>query len=119
MVGLDEEALICDFAETYHVFDWRALPLRVAATLAMGLRPDSRIMLKLSGAAAPINTLLLTMIADAERLLVWQNTEDGVKGVRRPHSLLAALTHREEEESTMGFDTPEEYNAWRASIGEE
>ncbi|MBO7722484.1 MAG: hypothetical protein J6S27_01735 [Thermoguttaceae bacterium] len=31
MVREDETALICDLAETYHILDWRALPLRTAA----------------------------------------------------------------------------------------
>lgn len=43
MIDLDEEALICDFAETYHIYDYRSLPARLAATLAVGLRENSRI----------------------------------------------------------------------------
>lgn len=43
MILTDEDALICDFAETYNVLDYRALPLRTAATLASGLRADARI----------------------------------------------------------------------------
>ena len=34
-------------AETYGVYDFRALPLQTTAILAQGLRPDSRIMLQL------------------------------------------------------------------------
>ena len=34
-------------AETYGVYDLRALPLQTAAVLAQGLRADSRIMTKL------------------------------------------------------------------------
>ena len=47
MIETDESALICDFAETYHIYDYRALPVPDAATLAYGLRGDSRIRLKL------------------------------------------------------------------------
>ena len=47
MIETDESALICDFAETYHIYDYRALPVSYAATLAYGLRSDSRIRLKL------------------------------------------------------------------------
>ena len=47
MIETDESALICDFAETYHIYDYRALPVSYAATLAYGLRCDSRIRLKL------------------------------------------------------------------------
>lgn len=43
MAALDEDALICDFAETYHLrFD--ELPKDYAAVLAAGLPYTSRIM---------------------------------------------------------------------------
>lgn len=35
MLNLSEDALICDFAETYHIYDYRSLPLRLVATLAV------------------------------------------------------------------------------------
>lgn len=43
MINTDEDALICDFAETYHIYDYRSLPLHMAGIFACGLRPDSRI----------------------------------------------------------------------------
>lgn len=47
MIETDESALVCDFAETYRIYDYRALSVSYAATLAHGLRSDSRIRLKL------------------------------------------------------------------------
>ena len=41
MIATDEDALICDFAETYHIYDYRSLDVEYAATLAYGLRDDS------------------------------------------------------------------------------
>lgn len=43
MILTDEDALICDLAETYNVLDYRALPVRTTAALASGLRADARI----------------------------------------------------------------------------
>lgn len=116
MVGLDEGALTCDFAEVYHVLDWRALPARTAATLAMGLGPDSRIMQKISGARVPFDTLLLAAIADTVRILAWMQTKDGAKGRNRPDSILDRLTGTARTSETAGFDSPEAFDAWRASI---
>ena len=120
MVGLDEGALICDFAETYRVFDWRSLPVKTAATLAMGLRPDSRIAQKLSGAAAPPDTLLLAMAVDALRVLAWQRTKDGAHGRNFPKSVLQALLGADSGkiETGPGFGTAEEFDAWRARMME-
>ena len=58
MVALDEDALICDFAETYHIYDYRRLPVEYAATLAYGLRENSRIRMVQSGLKVELNTLL-------------------------------------------------------------
>ena len=111
MVGLDEDALTCDFAEVYHVLDWRKLPARTAATLAMGLGPDSRIMRKLSGVSVTIHTLLLATIADAVRVLVWQNTKDGAKGRNRPTLIVEKLL--DANKGDEGFDSIEAFKAWR------
>ena len=50
------EELTCDMAETYHVLDWRALGLPLAATLAAGLRENSRTRMALAGAKVPTET---------------------------------------------------------------
>lgn len=116
MVALDENALICDFAEVYHIFNWRALPARLSATLAMGLRPDARIMLKLGGVQIPVNTQLLAITADAARVIAWQNTEDGRRGRNAPVSVFATLIGTDRKEDGAGFDSPEEFIAWREEM---
>lgn len=116
MIATDEAALRCDFLETYHVLDYRALPARQAALFACGLRESSRIMQKLSGAATGLDTALLAVIADSIRLLVWQNTEDGHKNRNRPRSIMEQLQPRKKKSDAMGFDTAAEFDAWRASM---
>lgn len=49
MLRLDETAVICDFAETYNIYDYRSLPAFRAATFAVGLRNDSRIKTLMRG----------------------------------------------------------------------
>ena len=49
MISADRDALLCDFAETYGIYDFRALPAFTLATLAVGLRDDSRIKMKMHG----------------------------------------------------------------------
>ncbi len=115
MVAADEGALACDFMETYHIMDWRALPARRAALFAYGLREDARIRLKLSGAKARLDTMLLAMAVDALNTLVWQNTQAGHEGRDHPRSVLALLRGDPEPEK-RGFDTPEEFDAWRNSL---
>lgn len=64
MINFDEDALICDLAETYNIYDYRSLPVRLVATLSAGLRDDSRIKLSRAGFTAQQNTMLLAIIAD-------------------------------------------------------
>ena len=101
MIKADEDALICDFAETYHVFNYKALPAKLAATLAAGLREGSRIKLKLADMQVSPDTLLLAAIADRLGILVWQKTEDAGKGRNRPRSILESLQPKQTDVSTF------------------
>lgn len=100
-------------AETYHILDWRALPARLAATLATGLRDNSRVKMQYSGAKAGTDTLLLATCADALKILVWQNTKDGRKGHNPPKSILSSLIDPADTGDTKGFDSPADFTAWR------
>lgn len=117
MIHLDEAALICDFAETYHIYDYRALSARRAALYACGLKADSRIMQLMSETKFSVEVTLLAIIADALRILVWQNTKDGKRGRNKPESILEMLTGNKKEEEQLGsFNTVEEFNAWRNAM---
>ncbi len=116
MLALDEDAVICDFAETYHVLDYRALDLPLAATLAAGLAPDSRIMRKLSGMKLPTSTWLLAAAVDNLAVLRWLNSSDGAENKNYPHSILAALTGEKTEGNVRAYATGADFDACRARI---
>lgn len=110
-IGKAETELICDFAETYHIYDYQALPCGYAAALASGLGIDSRVRRKLSGAKTDQQTYLLACIADRLSYLVWFQTKDGQKGRNRPHLFtddLTGKTAEREKSKPMAFDTPEQ-----------
>lgn len=95
MIRTDEDALICDLAETYHIYDYKRLPLQTVAAFSVGLRDDSRIKMKISGAKAPAEIILLASMVDKLSLLVWAKTKDAEKGRNRPKSLLSILYPKE------------------------
>lgn len=107
MILLDEDALICDFAETYHVFDYRALPASLAATLAVGLRDNSRIKMRISDRKASIDTIILAGIMD--RLSVMTNGKDA--------TLIAKTFISEKTLPPYGFETAEDFDAAWAALG--
>lgn len=118
MLELDEDALICDFAETYHIYDYRSLPLQLAATLAAGLRDNSRIKLKAAGAPATQEVILLASIADRVEAFRYGFSEDASKGRNRPTSIVEAM-YGETSSGKGGvtsFATPAEFEAALARI---
>jgi len=118
MINTDEDALICDLAETYHIFDMRELsPLKVAV-FSCGLRDTSRIKVLMSDAEVDITHLLLATCADYLGLLVWMKTENGHKNVNRPASLTKLFIKSDDKakSNVIGFDTPEEFEKYRESV---
>ena len=107
MINLDEDALVCDLAETYGIYDYRSLPVHLAATLSVGLREDSRIRMKAAEVPASTDTLLLALVADRIALLLYDEKD-------RPPSILEELIG--EPKGTRGFDTPEAFHAELARI---
>ena len=77
MIRLDRDALICDLAETYHIYDMRSLPLQTVATLSAGLRDDSRIKMK-AGGVNTVSTYLFWCVHEFEegkgRGFAWLDT---------------------------------------------
>lgn len=121
MLAADRDALVCDLAETYGVFDYRALPVSLLATLAVGLRENSRIKMRLSGSKVPRRDILLAAAVDRLSLLVWGMTEDAQHGRNRPDSLLDTLMGVEQEkknEDVMSFDSADDFEvAWTRITG--
>lgn len=114
LISVDENALICDFAEVYHIWDYKRLPVRTAAILAAGLDEDSRIKRKISGNKIPTGILLMSAMLDAMNLLVWMQTKDGQKGNNRPRSVIKAIT--DEPSEVQGFRTAEDFERERNRI---
>ena len=116
MMATDEDALLCDMAETYHVYDLESLPVLTIATLACGLRGNSRIMAKISGFSVPFDTFLLTSIYDSLRWLQWSKTKGATKG-QPPARLAESMTIREKHKhDAVVFDSPEAFMAARAKF---
>lgn len=121
MITADEEALICDFAETYGIYDYRKLPLKTAAILASGLRDNSRIKIKLSGLNAAPEMILNAAIADRAGMLVWMQSKDGAKNRNRPASILDKILNPEKKkEDVTTFATGRDFeDEWKRLSGRE
>lgn len=109
MLRASEQDLICDLAETYHIFDYRSLPVSLVATLATGLRDDSRIKLLMSGEKYPRELITSAIIADRITSLQYQ-----LFGMKNPKFLCDLLFPDEEvekKEQAEVFSSGEEFDA--------
>lgn len=120
MIRQDEDALICDLAETYRIYDYRQLPLLQVAVFAYGLRDDSRIKKIISNQAVSLDTLLFASMVDRLSLSLWLQTKDGQKGVNRPKSIVDQLTKPDKEERDereyLVFESGEDFENYRKKL---
>ena len=120
MINTDEDALICDLAETYQIYDYKSLPVYMAAIFSRGLRDDSRIKMKFAGTTITSKEMMLAAIADNTRLIAWLNSEDGANGTNRPKSLLGNLLRVENNSEIVSFGTGKDFDeAWKKMSGKE
>lgn len=118
MLAYDRDALICDLAETYHILDYRSIPVGLLSTLAAGLRDNSRIKIKMSGIKISLDTWMQARMVDALSLLVWSKTEDAQRGRNRPKMITEILTKEKTEEPVKAFTSPEDFEkAWKQITG--
>ena len=119
-MNLDEDALICDLAETYQIYDYKQLPLNQVAVFAYGLRDDSRIKQIMSDQIVSLEITLLANIVDRLSISLWLQTKDGQKGVNRPTSIAEMLTKNNKEERDeryyLVFESGEDFENYRKAL---
>jgi hypothetical protein len=120
MINIDEDALVCDLAETYQIYDYKQLSLNQVAVFAYGLRDDSRIKQIMSDQIVPLETTLLASIVDRLSLSLWLQTKDGQKGVNRPASIADQLIKRDKSENDekdyLVFESGEDFENYRKAL---
>lgn len=119
MIYIDEEALICDLAETYQIYDYKQLPLSKVAVFSCGLREDSRIKMKMSNQTVSFETLLLAGISDKLSVLLWTKTKDAEKGKNLPKMIMDGFLPYKKEMSladTSIFDSSEDFERRRNEL---
>lgn len=116
MMATDREALICDLAETYGIYDYRSLPASTVATLSCGLRESSRIKMKMAGEVLSFEQLMLVNIYDKIAWLAWSRTKSAQNGEDPPKALLWKILGKEEEKDTLSFSTGEEFERYRERV---
>lgn len=110
MLKTDRSALVCDLAETYGIFDFKRMPASQLAVLAVGLRDESRIKMKMADARLKPDIMLLVGILDRLNVLLWTKTKDAEKGRNKPKSILAELM-AEKSSDVRAFASGKDFKA--------
>jgi hypothetical protein len=113
MIEIDEDALICDLAETYQIFDYRSLPVKLVATLSAGLRDNSRIKLKMVDSPVSLESAMLAVIADNLTLL---RAGFGKENRAKPFLFTDAINGGNKKQKVKGFKTAEQFEAALSKI---
>lgn len=116
MIKADEDALVCDLAETYNIFNYKELPLKLVATLSAGLRDNSRIKMAMSKSKISVEQTFLAAILDCLKVLVWLNSSDGAKGENRPTPILQKLLGVDEDKEILTFNSAEDFERERQKL---
>lgn len=116
MINVDEDALTCDLMETYHIANWREMDMLFIATLAVGLKEDSRIKKKISNTKLTLEQGLLALLVDAVRINNWLHTKDAQKRRNMPPSIYKKLMGLDDEKNKTyelrHFDSIESFEEW-------
>lgn len=116
MLRADKCALVCDLAETYGVMDYRSLPVPLLATLAAGLRDDSRSKRNLPGRKPTQTEILLAAAVDRLSRIAWLLSAVCPANGEAPKSVLRAMLGETEQTGGMDveiFDSPEAFEEER------
>jgi hypothetical protein len=107
--------------ETYGVSDHQALPVPLLATLAAGLRDDSRSKMSLSGRKATRTEALLAAAVDRLSRVAWLLSFVCPANGEPPKSVLSAILGERAPENggaAMVFESPEAYEQeWKRITG--
>lgn len=101
MLDLDRDALVCDMAQYYKIYEIDKLAFDRLAVFACGLPRDSRIFKKISGQNVDLDSLILAGIFDRLNLLLFSFT--GKKGSEAPESMADKLMGKAKPKKDQGL----------------
>lgn len=114
MICTDKDALICDLAETYKIYNYQELPVSLLATLSVGLRENSRIKMKINDMKLSLDTIINILILDSLNMLRWQMS--GNKKNKKPVSIYSQIMSQEKNKDILTFNSAEEWELKRNEL---
>ena len=111
MLSTDKDALLCDLAETYGIYDIKELPLSKVALFSVGLRINSRIKMIINGNSFDSKEILLASITDRLGIIL-----SFLRGSDVQESILDKMIGNIPEKEYMVFNSIDEFEKERKRI---
>lgn len=111
MLSTDKDALLCDLAETYGIYDIKELPLSKVALFSVGLRINSRIKMIINGNSFDSKEILLASITDRLGIIL-----SFLRGSDVTESILDKMIGNIPEKEYMVFNSIDEFEKERKRI---
>lgn len=109
--------MICDLAETYHIYDFTGLSPDLVATFVVGLRDNSRVKMKMTETKLTVEQILLAIIADCLQFIAWTKTKESRKGKYKQKSILKTLQGTEKKKDDLiSFASVEEFESYMSQF---
>lgn len=106
--------MICDLAETYHIYDWRRVPVSLLGILVAGLSYNSRVALAERGEDFPLETMFLASANDSINAILYGLF---MKKHDRPISFVDKLLKEQKRDKDIKiFRSGEDFMKARAKI---
>lgn len=116
MLSVDRDALLCDMAETYGIYDLHALPVETLAALSFGLGADSRIKSKALGVKRVSSMELLASIADDIAMIRYALRSDDSQPKPKLFQAEMYKDFKRPDEKIYKFASSEEFKDYWRSI---
>ncbi len=116
MRAIYKDALICDFAQYYHLYSFDAVSIETAAILACGLPQESRTIRKLTGQRFSTEIILQIGVLDAIKSLEYAYVSAHSKRkLQKPQSLMKMM-NRQDENDIKSFRSGEDFERERERL---
>lgn len=115
LLTIGEDEIICDLAETYHIYDYKQMPPFMVAIFVCGLKDTSRIKMKYLNTDVGIDRLMMAHAVDSLNFIAWSKTKNAKDGINRPKKFVDVLLGKTNNDKVKKFRTGEEFmKAWNS-----
>lgn len=92
------------------MYDYKSLPVDLVATFVVGLREDSRVMMKLTNRRLDFNQSVGALTFDALNGFIWAHTKDAKRNKNKPKGIYNSIYEdKKDKEEVIAFNSGDDF----------